>query len=91
MQAAGQELQIDLSLNQTGGVDDDADPSASLTVASYRVPPYPANEPNANCMVDVLMKIIGLNLTCITTSDRSQCDQYVAQLALMQALYAAVQ
>ncbi len=68
-QAAGPGLETDMSLNQTGGVDDDAGPNACLTVAPYGVPPHPANEAYAKCMEAVLMKTIGMNLSSITSSE----------------------
>lgn len=67
-QAAGLGLETDMSPKQTGGVDKDADPNAD-PVAPYGVPPHPANEAFVKGMEAVLMKTLGLNLSCITTSE----------------------
>ena len=68
-QAVGLGLETDMSPKQTGVVDGDVSPKADLTLASYGVPPHPANVAYAKCMADVLMKTIGMNLSSITTSD----------------------
>ena len=68
-QAAGLGLETDMSPKQTGSVDNDVSPNASLTVAPFGVPPHPANQAYAKCMADVLMKTIGMNLSSITTSE----------------------
>lgn len=68
-QAAGLGLETDMSPKQTGSVDNDVSPNASLTVASFGVLPHPANQAYAKCMADVLMKTIGMNLSSITTSE----------------------
>ena len=58
-----------MSPKQTGDVDDDVSPNASLPVPPYCVPPHPANEAYVKCMADVLMKTIGMNLSSVTTSE----------------------
>ena len=68
-QAAGLGLETDMNPKQTGGVDNDVSPNASQTVAPYGVPPHPANEAYAKCMAAILMKTIGMNLSCITVSE----------------------
>lgn len=68
-QAAGLGLETDMNPEQTSGVDYDVCPNASSTVAPYGVPPHPANEAYAKCMAAVLMKVIGMNLSSITTSE----------------------
>ena len=68
-QAAGLGLETDMSPKQTGSVDNDAGPNVDLTVATYGVPPHPANETFVKDMEAVLMKTIGMNLSSITTSE----------------------
>jgi hypothetical protein len=54
---------------QTGSVDDDVSPNADPTVAPYGVPPHPANEAFVKGMEAILMKTIGMHLSCITALD----------------------
>ena len=68
-QAAGLGLETDMSPRQTGRVENDDSPNASLTVAAYGVPTHPANEAYAKCIADALMKTIGMSLSSITTSE----------------------
>jgi hypothetical protein len=50
-------------------VDVDAKFDVSQSVAPYGVPPHPANQAFAKGMEAVVMKTLGMNLSCITTSD----------------------
>ena len=58
-----------MNLTKTGSADAGASPNVDLTVAPYGVPPHPANEAFAKCMAAALMKIIGINLSSIMTSE----------------------
>ena len=52
-QAAGLGLETDMSLNQTGNVDDNVGLNASLRAAPYGVSPHTANQAYAKCMAGV--------------------------------------
>ena len=69
VQAAGLGLETDMNPNQAGSVNIDAGSNASLTLATFGVPPHPANEVFVKGMESVLMKTIGMNLSSITTSE----------------------